>query len=166
MLPLLLFNVISGLVVDKATELAKEHVESMMNKNTSSKSGKLPLNRINNLVRNILTGKTRLDSISQDEEDILFGKDGMFWTRKFSQTHVTNENCDELLKTMSLLEINSQIGGMVVGHTPQNSINSQCSNKIWRIDTGMSEAFGRRHNHLERIEVLEILDNGKKVQII
>ena len=30
MLPLLFFNVISGLVVDKATDLAKEHVESMI----------------------------------------------------------------------------------------------------------------------------------------
>ena len=30
MLPLLLFNVISSLVVDKATELATEHVESMI----------------------------------------------------------------------------------------------------------------------------------------
>ena len=30
MLPLLLFNVISGLVCDKATDLAKEHVEGMI----------------------------------------------------------------------------------------------------------------------------------------
>jgi len=30
MLPLLLFNVISSLVVDKATDLAKEHVEGMI----------------------------------------------------------------------------------------------------------------------------------------
>ena len=30
MLPLLLFNVISSLVVDKATDLAMEHVESMI----------------------------------------------------------------------------------------------------------------------------------------
>ena len=30
MLPLLLFNVISGLVMDKAQDLAKDHVESMI----------------------------------------------------------------------------------------------------------------------------------------
>ena len=30
MLPVLLFNVLSGLVVDKATNLAKEHVEEMI----------------------------------------------------------------------------------------------------------------------------------------
>ena len=31
MLPVLLWNVISGLVVDKATDLAKEHVDKMIN---------------------------------------------------------------------------------------------------------------------------------------
>ena len=31
MLPLLLFNVLSSLVIDKATDLAKDHVESMIN---------------------------------------------------------------------------------------------------------------------------------------
>ena len=31
MLPLLLFNVISSLVIDKAQDLAKDHVESMIN---------------------------------------------------------------------------------------------------------------------------------------
>jgi len=31
MLPVLLFNVISSLVIDKATDLAKDHVESMIN---------------------------------------------------------------------------------------------------------------------------------------
>lgn len=30
MLPVLLFNVISGLVIDKATDLAQEHVEDMI----------------------------------------------------------------------------------------------------------------------------------------
>ena len=30
MLPVLLFNVISGLVMDKAQDLAKDHVESMI----------------------------------------------------------------------------------------------------------------------------------------
>ncbi len=30
MLPVLLFNVLSGLVIDKATDLAKEHVEDMI----------------------------------------------------------------------------------------------------------------------------------------
>ncbi len=138
-----------------------EHAEYAL-----SKDSKGPLERINNLVNNILIGTVSLDSISQQEEEILFGRNGMFWTRNYSSPIVSQKNCNDLLKTMSLLDINKNIGGMVVGHTPQNHINSQCNNKIWRIDTGMSEAFGKRNNNLDRIEVLEILDNGRKINII
>ena len=53
---------------------------------------------------------------------------------------------------------------MVVGHTPQDKINSKCNNRIWRIDTAMSEAFGKRTTD-NRISCLEIIDYGRKVNI-
>ena len=47
---------------------------------------------------------------------------------------------------------------MIVGHTVQEQgINSKCDRKIWKVDTGMSDAFGTNG----KIQVLEILDNGK-----
>ena len=53
---------------------------------------------------------------------------------------------------------------MVLGHSPQQQgINLKC-NSIWRVDTGMSEAFGKRLNN-KRIQVLEIIRNGKDVKI-
>ena len=107
-----------------------------------------------------------MDSISQDDEDLLFGKDGMFWTRKFSQNEVGDDNCKILFKSMELLDVTSNKGGMVVGHTPQSNINSQCNNRVWRIDTGMSEAFGKRQHELARIEVLEILNNGETINTL
>jgi len=45
MLPLLLFNVISGLVMDKAQDLAKDHVEEMIN-NILPKEAKKELDKI------------------------------------------------------------------------------------------------------------------------
>ena len=45
---------------------------------------------------------------------------------------------------------------MVVGHTVQDSINSKCSGKLWRVDVGLSDTFGTNNT-----EVLEILDDGK-----
>ena len=140
--------------------LLPEHVNYMY------KDKKNPIENINKLVRDILIGKKRLDSINSEEEDILFGKDGIFWTRKYSHHKISNQSCSLITKTLSLLEIDTNKGGIVVGHTPQNGINSQCNNKIWRVDTGMSEAFGKRSSSQERIEILEILENGDKVNII
>ena len=53
---------------------------------------------------------------------------------------------------------------MVVGHTVQDKINAVCNHKIWRIDTGMSRAFGS--DHVKRINLLEILNFGKNVKVI
>jgi hypothetical protein len=146
--------------------LLPEHIDNIMKDRSNLKSSKGPLRRINDLVKNILMGNKRLDSISQDDEDLLFGKDGMFWTRKFSQNEVGDDNCKILFKSMELLDVTSNKGGMVVGHTPQSNINSQCNNRVWRIDTGMSEAFGKRQHELARIEVLEILNNGETINTL
>jgi len=45
MLPLLLFNVISGLVMDKAQDLAKDHVEEMID-NIFPKDAKKELDKV------------------------------------------------------------------------------------------------------------------------
>jgi hypothetical protein len=53
---------------------------------------------------------------------------------------------------------------MVVGHTVQSSgINSGCDGQIWRTDVGLSRSFGSRSKN---IQVLEILDNGKSVNVL
>ena len=54
-------------------------------------------------------------------------------------------------------------GGIVVGHTVQEKINSKCGGKVWAIDSGMSDAFGKKGD--SKIQVLEILNN-KKVNIL
>ena len=51
-------------------------------------------------------------------------------------------------------------GGIIVGHTVQESgINSKCDDKVWRVDVGMSKAFGEMDN----LQILEIWDNGEKL---
>ena len=35
------------------------------------------------------------------------------------------------------------IGGIIIGHTPQKTINSKCDNKIWRTDVGISKSMGK-----------------------
>jgi hypothetical protein len=62
---------------------------------------------------------------------------------------------------------------MAIGHTVQDGITSMCNGSLWKVDVGMSDAFGKcngRERGSERdgacIEVLEILDDGKEINIL
>ena len=64
--------------------LLPEHIHSMVSDQfDGGDTAKYAFDRINNLVRGILLGKISLTSINPEEEDILFGRDGIFWTRKW-----------------------------------------------------------------------------------
>jgi len=122
---------------------------------------------INDLVKQVILGKRTIedgkkDSLKQEEKALLFGEEGIFWTRLLS-SHIPR--CDLVNETMAILGIDNSKGGIVVGHTPQNNINSVCNKRLWKVDNGMSRAFGPRKTDY-RIQVLEILNNGRKVNVI
>ncbi len=82
------------------------------------------------------------------------------WDRTFSSNDDVCHLYDIITKAY-----NSPNLKMVIGHTVQNSgITSICEKggmpRIYRIDTGMSQAFGSKEKIGERIEMLEILKNG------
>lgn len=119
-------------------------------------SNKYTILQINNIMSHYLNGNAELESTKQFEE--LFSDDkSILWYREFSYEKV---NCKQL--TQSLYNLKAKY--MVVGHTPQDNINSKCKNRIWRIDTAMSEAFGKRTND-GRISCMEITNGGRKVNI-
>lgn len=79
------------------------------------------------------------------------GEDGLLWTRLYSDK-TDASGCAALHETLQAFGAKR----MVVGHTVQQAgINAACDDKVWRIDTGMSRAYGGN------IEVLLI--NGDKV---
>lgn len=79
------------------------------------------------------------------------GEDGLLWTRLYSDKTDASA-CAALHETLQAFGAKR----MVVGHTVQQAgINAACDDKVWRIDTGMSRAYGGN------IEVLLI--NGDKV---
>jgi len=112
---------------------------------------KLKITKVNTLMRRFLLGDTKLEKSNQFKQ-LFLNSDSMLWTRQLGQYNVDCSNVERTLKYWD-------VKGLVIGHTPQSRINSVCSNKVWRVDIGMSKAFGENN----KIQVLEILDNGEEL---
>ena len=127
---------------------------------------------INNRVR-----KWVLGLINKDYVDEIIGSHdkSMFWQRILGNIPPNMNNndpdCEKYVKP--ILDI-FKVGSIVIGHTPQfvknkTGINSTCGDKLWRIDTGASNAFSKFSNNdnimYREIPVIEIL-NDTTVNII
>lgn len=116
---------------------------------------KYNFDQINGLAKRFMLGEHKLEN-TRAFYDLFEGPHGILWTRSCSSDHPRR---DQIKKVINLLGIKA----MVVGHSVQDQgINSIVGGRVWRIDTGMSRAFGNRR----KIEALEILNNGKKIRII
>eukprot|EP00871_Galdieria_phlegrea_P005562 jgi/Galph1/6006/GphlegSOOS_G4685.1 len=106
------------------------------------------LEEINTATRDWLLGKT-------EKPEILRGRTSPIWTRIYSYPFLPSdaEECLELCSTLDKIPAKR----MIVGHTPQAHINAACKGRVWRIDTGLSQAYGGN------IEALEITKKGVKV---
>jgi hypothetical protein len=124
------------------------------------KAKQYTLEAINMIIREYLLGNKQQNDT--DVNDLLVGNESPFWSRMFSSAFSGNstQSCKTLGETVEYLKLK----GMVVGHTVQrNGINSGCGGQIWRTDVGLSRSFG---SSKRRVQVLEILDNGKSVNIL
>tara|TARA_B100000767_G_scaffold65233_1_gene61556 strand:- start:4083 stop:4970 length:888 start_codon:yes stop_codon:yes gene_type:complete len=106
------------------------------------------IKEINDEMRNYL--KTPGAKYSKEFSEYYLAFEGILWNREMA---VGNPDCNSLNKVLN----HFKVGSMIVGHTIQEQgINSKCDNKIWKVDTGMSDAFGDDG----KIQILEILNNG------
>ncbi len=118
-------------------------------------SSKITIEDLNLLLQKYLSGK-----MHKKEEEIFFeiisGELGILTNREFG-----NESCNPNIinKTLQCMKANH----MVVGHTVQKRINSLFNGKLWRVDIGMSRAFGEGNK--KRTGFLLIHDFGKKTRI-
>ncbi len=114
----------------------------------------------------LLPGQARLgiDTINREVKDwmlgwadqvppVVVGRRSPVWLRDYS-LDTTDEDCAQLRETLRLLGAKR----MVVAHTVQDHINCACDSLVWRVDTGMSQAYGGP------VEVLEI--HGSRIRII
>ena len=121
-------------------------------------AGNYKIEQINLLMRKFLFGEEKLAK-SKVFKKLFLEENSLLWNREYSGARV-NEN-----KLVSILnKFNAKY--LVIGHTPQEQgINSSRSGIVWRVDSAMSNAFGKKHND-SRIQILVIINNGTKIKII
>jgi len=140
------------------------------------------INHINNLIKKWLKGNNLSAEENQDMETILRGEEASpMWCRTFGYKK-ENEDCaaeideDVFKKIKEIDNIPENYKNdlrMIIAHTVQNNgINPSCSQKVWRIDTGMSRAFDKHIHDKDDIDIQERLkekykiDNHRKIQVL
>ena len=94
-----------------------------------------------------------------------------FWSRKYGDMDQwDNSSQQEFYNTLNILNSRNkrtnknEIKGMIVGHSPQfmynKGLNSSCNNMLWRVDVGMSKAFGMDNDNNRKVQVLVIEDDS------
>jgi len=99
-----------------------------------------------------------------------------FWSRVYGDMEEWNAHSQqEFYNTLNILNYknkrkgNHEIKGMIVGHSPQfmynKGLNSSCNNKLWRVDVGMSKAFGMDNNKDRKVQIL-VIENDNNFKIL
>jgi hypothetical protein len=105
----------------------------------------LSLAKMNSEMRQWLTGA------SDQAPDFADAADGPLWDRTFGE-EPSAAACAELKDTLDTLGANR----MIIAHTVQeNGITSACSDRVWRVDTGLASYYGGP------TQVLEITRDGQ-----
>ena len=92
-----------------------------------------------------------------------------------NETNYFNSKYDKTISNacndnLNVLKSTYQVDKIFVGHTPmlQKGITNICNGNIWLTDYGSSNAFNsfKEKEHLKQAQVLEILNDGKQINIL
>lgn len=131
-----------------ATKIAMHPVVVIVGDTAFTHGGVLPsyasdIERINREVAEWLLGMNELGMHIVEDDD------SPVWSRHYSDEPSATD-CKKLDRALEIMGVER----MVVGHTVQDHITSACGDKVWRVDVGMSAAYGGTP------EVLELTEDG------
>ena len=120
-------------------------------------SGKVSINKINKLIKDWLIGKSKIVPFFLEESDNvnpLFSRD-LTDPKRF-----TKIQCEE--KVNKVLKYFKGAKYIVMGHSVHKQISTACNHKLYRIDTGISRAFGGTlEQNKKKLQVLQIKQGNK-----
>jgi hypothetical protein len=145
---------------------------------------KYSINDVNKCIRDWMVGskdkqtKTGVQELYHNDDESF----SPFWSRLFTDLEEWDCNTSSKMFYQTLDILNKRNGrnetnkikGMIMGHSPQfmydKCLNSACNNKLWRVDVGMSRAFGSLQepdicNKNRKVQILVII-NDEKCQIV
>ena len=82
----------------------------------------------------------------------------MFWHRDYND----QSTCPAFRRAVSHWNARN----MAIGHTVTSGITNSCGRSLWSTDVALSDAFGRCSVGQKCIEILEILDDGRRINIL
>ena len=147
---------------------------------TAKMASEYKLDQINKYIQEWLMGyddietMTNVNKIYHRDDD----ENSPFWSRTFSDCEEWNEanstrHFDQtisILNKMNNRNENNKIKGMILGHSPQfmynKGLNSACDNRLWRVDVGMSRAFGMNNNTTNRKVQILVITNDNQFNIL
>lgn len=141
--------------------LSKEFLQLCVRYNlVKSNSNTVDIAKINKEVSDWLIGNTKSIPFFINKED----KINPLFNRDLTNPKSLNKNdCIDLVYPIFNFFNNAEY--LVMGHSTHRKINTLCNNKVYRVDIGISRAFGGNiSTNMNRLQVLEIKQRNNKIK--
>ena len=124
------------------------------------KTNIISISKINKCVSNWLTGKSKKIPFFINEPDNI----NPLFNRELTSCE-NFKNQQNIDKVESIFKYFKNANYLVLGHSTHKNINTICNNTIYRIDIGISRAFGGTlKKNMKRIQALEIKQSKNKIK--